>query len=329
MDVTALQAQFIRSYWALIFVALGSASLAFFVGQARGFSGKAFITYCLMVVWSLLCRFAARFSRRWAITALAVGIIPMLAVFLSAPALLNLLEVRTVGQLSFGAPSTLLMGVLWGWPGALLSILVSLVTLGWSGSPAELITGATLLALVGFSGSSVGRLILRLEEANRRLSEAATVDAMTGLGNRRKMENLPRLEGEWLVTMWDVDGLKRVNDTQGHAAGDEYLLAFSRALESATAAKDQLFRIGGDEFLGIHRDYAAASALEDRVKRSFPNVSMGWAMVEGRELASVMFEADSRLYAVKHARAESASQPIPPVAVIEKLKAPRGSRTAT
>jgi diguanylate cyclase (GGDEF)-like protein len=311
MDVTALQAQFIRSYWALIFVALGAASLAFFVGQSKGFSGKAFITYCVMLAWSLACRLAARFSRRWAITALAIGIIPMLAVFLSTPAMLELLEVRTVGRLSFGAPSTLLMGVVWGWPGALVSILVSLLTLGWDGSSAELITGATLLALVGFSGSSVGQLIKRLEEANRRLSEAATVDAMTGLGNRRKLENLPRLEGEWMVTMWDVDGLKRVNDSQGHAAGDQYLLAFSRALESATAANDQLFRIGGDEFMGVHQNYADAAALEARVKRNFPNVSMGWAMVEGRELPSVMFEADSRLYAVKHARTESATKPIP------------------
>jgi diguanylate cyclase (GGDEF)-like protein len=321
MDVTALQAQFIRSYWALIFVALGSASLVFFVGQSKGFSGKAFITYLVMVAWSLVCRLAARFSRRWAITALAIGIIPMLAVFLGTPALLELLEVRTVGRLSFGAPSTLLMGVVWGWPGALVSIAVSLLTLGWDGSSAELITGATLLALVGFSGSSVGQLIKRLEEANRKLSEAVMVDSMTGLGNRRKLDSLPRLEGEWMVTMWDVDGLKRINDSQGHAAGDQYLLAFSRALESATAAQDQLFRIGGDEFLGIHQSYADAAALEARVKRNFPNVSMGWAMVEGRALASVMFEADSRLYAAKHAKNETAKRPIP--LVTGELKATR------
>jgi diguanylate cyclase (GGDEF)-like protein len=300
MDVTQLQAQFIRSFWVLLFLALGAASLLLVSSQQVWWTGRAFTAYLTMVIGTLIGRWAARFSRRWAITSLALGLIPLLAIFLSAPELASLLEVKAVGRVSFGAPSTLLMGVLWGWPGALVTIISSVALLGWGGNTAELLTAATLLALVGFSGSSVGRLIRKLESANQRLEDVATRDAMTGLGNRRALETLPALTGQWLVTMWDVDGLKSVNDTQGHAAGDAYLLAFVRALESATAASDRLFRVGGDEFMGLHQNFSDAAALEARVRRNFRHVSMGWAeLKDGTNLQAVMLEADRVLYAVK------------------------------
>lgn len=300
MDVSQLQAQFIRSYWILLFLALGAASLLLISSQQVWWTGRAFAAYLTIVVGTLVGRWAARFSRRWAITALALTLIPLLAIFLSAPELAALLEVKAVGRVSFGAPSTLLMGVLWGWPGALLTIISSVALLGWGGNSAELLTAATLLALVGFSGSSVGRLIRKLESVNQQLEDVATRDAMTGLGNRRALEILPALTGQWLVTMWDVDSLKRVNDTQGHAAGDAYLLAFVRALESATSANDRLFRVGGDEFMGLHQNFSDAAALEARVRRNFRHVSMGWAVLEGgADLQAVMLEADRVLYAVK------------------------------
>ena len=300
MDVTQLQAQFIRTYWILLFLALGAASLLLVSSQQVWWTGRAFTAYLTMVIGTLIGRWAARFSRRWAITGLALAMIPLLGIFLSAPELAALLEVKAVGRVSFGAPSTLLMGVLWGWPGALLTVISSVVLLGWGGNSAELLTAATLLALVGFSGSSVGRLIRKLESANQQLKDVATRDAMTGLGNRRALETLPMLSGQWLVTMWDVDGLKRINDTQGHAAGDAYLLAFVRALESATSANDRLFRVGGDEFMGLHQNFSDAAALEARVRRNFRHVSMGWAVLDkGTNLQAVMLEADRVLYAVK------------------------------
>jgi diguanylate cyclase (GGDEF)-like protein len=259
-----------------------------------------------MLIWSGLCRYAAQFSRRWSITALALGIIPLLAVFLRAPELRDILEVQAVGRTSFGAPSTLIMGVLWGFPGALLTIALSVIALGGNANAAELITASTLLALVGFSGSRVGTLIRRLENANRQLLEAATKDVLTGLGNRRKLETMPKLSGIWMLTMWDVDGLKRVNDTQGHAAGDAYMRDFARALQSATAANDQLFRVGGDEFLGLHQDFTDIYALEARVKRAFPNVSVGWSFVADGNLEVAMLEADERLYAEKETKKQKA-----------------------
>jgi GGDEF domain-containing protein len=129
---------------------------------------------------------------------------------------------------------------------------------------------------------------------------------LTGLGNRRKLETMPKLSGIWMLTMWDVDGLKRVNDTQGHAAGDAYMRDFARALQSATAANDQLFRVGGDEFLGLHQDFTDIYALEARVKRAFPNVSVGWSFVADGNLEVAMLEADERLYAEKETKKQKA-----------------------
>jgi hypothetical protein len=140
MDVSMLQAQFLRSFWALIFVALAMTSLLFISSSQRPLNGRAFFAYAAMLIWSGLCRYAAQFSRRWSITALALGIIPLLAVFLRAPELRDILEVQAVGRTSFGAPSTLIMGVLWGFPGALLTIALSVVALGGNANAAELIT---------------------------------------------------------------------------------------------------------------------------------------------------------------------------------------------
>ncbi|NJK45058.1 MAG: hypothetical protein HC933_12920 [Pleurocapsa sp. SU_196_0] len=57
-------------------------------------------------------------------------------------------------------------------------------------------------------------------------------------------------------------------------------------MQSATAASDELFRMGGDEFMGLHQNYTDARRLEWRVSRVFPNVSMGWAMVVERRPAT-------------------------------------------
>jgi diguanylate cyclase (GGDEF)-like protein len=301
MDVTPLQAKFIRSYWTLLLASLAATSLVFVVTQRSVVTVRTVLTYLAMVVLAIACRLAARFSRRWAITAAALGTIPFAAALLYAPEVRAVLEVGAVGRASFAAPSTLLMGALWGWPGALITVVLAVCALGAGGSVAELLSAMTLLTFVGFSGAAMGKLIHTLERTNARLGEAASRDPMTGLMNRRALESLPELHGQWLLTTWDVDGLKRVNDVHGHAAGDAYLLEFVRALESATAAEDRLYRMGGDEFVGLHEDFSDASALESRVRRNFPQVSMGSALVRSGDLHAAMLEADRALYAVKAA----------------------------
>ncbi len=94
-------------------------------------------------------------------------------------------------------------------------------------------------------------------EYQRRIHESASVDGLTGALNRRAFES--RLEAEWsfsqrhgtdvTVIMLDVDFFKRVNDTFGHATGDEVLRAISKTVRATIRAEDLFGRYGGEEFV--------------------------------------------------------------------------------
>lgn len=90
----------------------------------------------------------------------------------------------------------------------------------------------------------------------RSLERAARTDALTGLGNRRRFVELIEVETErnrdghrsvGVLTL-DLDHFKRVNDTFGHAAGDELLREVARRLHKCLRADDVIMRLGGDEF---------------------------------------------------------------------------------
>ena len=92
-------------------------------------------------------------------------------------------------------------------------------------------------------------------EAVDRMRELATHDAMTGLLNRRGLdEQLPRIWSQCQragqpvsVLMMDLDSLKAINDTHGHAAGDQAILKLAGILKSSLRAQDLVARWGGDE----------------------------------------------------------------------------------
>lgn len=122
--------------------------------------------------------------------------------------------------------------------------------------------------------SSVVRLIgTVLDITDRKLAEQelahqASYDVMTGLVNRRYL--LDRLESDVSVAqrhktpfslcLSDVDKFKKVNDTHGHAAGDEILSVFGQLLREGTRRGDVCGRLGGDEFCILFPQTAAAEA---------------------------------------------------------------------
>ena len=97
------------------------------------------------------------------------------------------------------------------------------------------------------------RLNERLHGAKLQAEMQALTDPLTGLGNRRSMDNvLSRLVLEGIpfgLMNIDIDYFKQVNDTHGHAAGDRVLQAASDVLKQETRTDDYVARIGGDEFI--------------------------------------------------------------------------------
>lgn len=110
----------------------------------------------------------------------------------------------------------------------------------------------------------------------------------------------------------DLDGLKHINDTRGHAAGDELLLKASRIMRDTIRTNDVAARLGGDEFavLGVECDETAASNLVERLRENLAAAgvrsSIGWAARKPEfGLRQACGEADERMYAEKKANHES------------------------
>ena len=154
------------------------------------------------------------------------------------------------------------------------------------------------------------RLALTFAEARR--------DALTGLPNRRAFdEQLDRLLAEdgddpVTVTLLDVDGFKTVNDTGGHAAGDEVLATLARIFLRAVRANEHVYRIGGDEFAVVLAGAAEAgvragerilqAARLQRRGRDLPTLSGGVAHSAGVESKQeLLARADAALYQAKDA----------------------------
>jgi diguanylate cyclase (GGDEF)-like protein len=134
-----------------------------------------------------------------------------------------------------------------------------------------LVASMLVLALI-----LVALLYRRVRETNRRLAQShawlrvqSERDALTGLANRRHFQDVMRQRGahesfEGALLLVDIDHFKRVNDTRGHAAGDQVLVEVARRLNDAVRGGDLVVRWGGEEFLlfapGVAVDQVAALA---------------------------------------------------------------------
>ena len=114
-------------------------------------------------------------------------------------------------------------------------------------------------------GTQAGLMLERLHSVEALMSDAL-IDELTGLGNRRSANlALSHLQPGDVVVMLDLDRFKDLNDTQGHAAGDDVLRAFGENLRAVLREGDAAIRYGGDEFLVLLR--GAGARAEDIVGR--------------------------------------------------------------
>lgn len=100
----------------------------------------------------------------------------------------------------------------------------------------------------------------RLDEKERvRLEELAVHDKMTSLYNRTRGDELLRSLDDshsvYTLVLFDLNGLKKVNDKYGHADGDRYIMLFAEIVKNVFNEKGETARMGGDEFLTVIREY--------------------------------------------------------------------------
>jgi len=148
------------------------------------------------------------------------------------------------------------------------------------------------------------------EVAAAALATALATDELTGLGNRRKGDQLLESlrEGDALMLI-DLDRFKVVNDTFGHAEGDRLLTQLGQYLRGALHDRAEVFRYGGDELVLIQRaDGQAAGEVAERILHGWrllnptTTLSIGIAVHQpGHALAQTFGEADSALYEAKRA----------------------------
>ena len=166
-----------------------------------------------------------------------------------------------------------------------------------------------------------------LERTIGTLRQQATRDALTGLFNRRFLDQyLPQCvvrhvkeKRDLCLLMMDLDNFKVLNDTLGHAAGDDLLRAIGQLIRSAARGEDVAFRCGGDEFVVLLPGYGADAAralaerltsLVDALGRTLkvplpPRLAAGMATLSAcpdPTPGGLLAEADRCLYEVKRAR---------------------------
>lgn len=155
------------------------------------------------------------------------------------------------------------------------------------------------------------------------LTSLALSDGLTGLANRRafdehltqELQRAQRLSHDLALVVLDMDGMKTVNDTFGHAAGDTLLIAAAALLREHTRSIDLVARIGGDEFALILPacDLAGAHALVHRLEAGArlrviqdrpPRFSAGVALYQGSEQSpdDLFRAADEDMYRAKRGR---------------------------
>jgi diguanylate cyclase (GGDEF)-like protein len=200
-------------------------------------------------------------------------------------------------------------------------------------SPVPVEIASTICADIAYVGCAFGMLLASNTQLRLRAEQMALFDPLTNLPNRRMLlerllcaeQNAIATGRQFGVIYLDLDGFKLVNDTLGHAAGDELLRKVSAEMSRMLRPGDCLARIGGDEFVVLMETLEGrgeVAALAARLKaavesKALPGdaerparISCGVALFpeDGHSAHDVMRKADVAMYRAKRQR-RKASQP--------------------
>lgn len=185
----------------------------------------------------------------------------------------------------------------------------------------DVLVVASFVSLALFN---VAMVVVVVGELVSDLRRRSNTDALTRLPNRRAIlsslgkafQAYRRAGSPFSVVVIDIDHFKRVNDTWGHAAGDQVLVSVATTMNQTLRASDSLARFGGEEFL-VHLPHTTedeAVALAERMRRAVAHppmgkaapldvtISLGVSVVypDDATLDEVIARADKALYAAKH-----------------------------
>lgn len=177
------------------------------------------------------------------------------------------------------------------------------------------LVSASVTSMIAFVFAS------RTDTQRQQLEALATLDPLTGTGNRRAMvrelqlavESFKRDGSVFGLAMLDLDHFKQINDKHGHECGDEVLVDFADLIRQHTRKIDRCFRFGGEEFVLLMpstdvealriidshlREYIAGKL---RCREEQVTVSIGAAALrKGEDWQAWLARADAALYCAKH-----------------------------
>lgn len=167
--------------------------------------------------------------------------------------------------------------------------------------------------------------VIERKKAQDSLMQLSLTDSLTTLLNRRgfffqveqELKLASRLHTHSILMFADLDNLKRVNDTYGHAAGDEMISNAAHILRGVFRTSDVISRLGGDEFAAFTMETADPSVIRSRINKAIDNfnskgdypyqvsISMGFVALEDTTsvcLEDLLRQADEAMYEDKQAK---------------------------
>lgn len=153
----------------------------------------------------------------------------------------------------------------------------------------------------------VTSIMMRNRDNIKKLHAISTIDQLTGVGNRRALSNFVdkclQPGTMYAVIFVDVNGLKKMNDTFGHARGNLLIQTIAYVL-SNIAGKDHIFRLGGDEFLMLMPCNSDEEAIDivDRIEQNMCihhcSAAIGYVLCLApfSDLDAIIHEADEKMY---------------------------------
>lgn len=270
--------------------------------------------------------------------ALALGLAPLIAVVgprLPRPALGLLGPIATSlvawALVSSSAPGDGAVLYMWPvlWTAHFFPRAWTAVTIAWTGAAHAgallVLTGAVdfgrwieVMVAVTAVGTIGAIKSIREERVMRQLADEARVDPLTGLLNRRGLDERLAVEraragrsgASMAVVSFDLDHFKRVNDAHGHEAGDRVLAWFAARMRDQARGVDACARVGGEEFVAVlpDGDLDAGATFAERVRAAMTatpcslshiTASAGVAAADQADVDALFALADEALYAAK------------------------------